>query len=70
MPHSDDIEELDRLIDKAVDTFFVEMPSDEERVDLGLMEPGPPAAADKGTRIACPSGPTNSAACFGTDQFR
>jgi hypothetical protein len=50
MPHSDDIEELDRLIDRAVDTFFVEMASDDEQIDLGEMEAGPPDEADKGTR--------------------
>ncbi len=40
MPGQDDIEELDKLIDRAVDTLFVEMPSDEEQGDLDAIVQG------------------------------
>ena len=46
MPRPDETDDLDALIDRAVDTFFVEAPSEEEASDL-VLEPkvSPPPQA-------------------------
>ncbi len=60
MPGRDDIEELDQLIDRAVDTFFVEMPSDEEQADLEAMAPAPQRTAESTASSPPPVSPPKS----------
>ena len=52
MPKRDETDDLDQLIDVAVDTFFVEAPtSGEHRVATDNVSPGPSPSSSAGTAV-------------------
>lgn len=60
MAKPDETDDLDELIDRAVDTFFVEAPTDEEMFGTGQEAPTPPAEPKPSAATSSPSnqGPT------------